>query len=113
MRLSTPILFCTFCLLLAGRDVYTGFISQDTHASFLLFFYCMGATILASFVYGLRTGVFNILQNFAQLTNIQKKTFLNLGLATCVVYGATILGIFNLNVPVFAAVDYGAMPIAT
>ena len=109
--------FLTFCILLALRDALTQLMFQKDAGAIdpvlMLFVYCWVATSLALLFHSLRKGFFNPISKWRGYSSKQQRTFAKLGLATWLVYAATIWGIYLIGAPVFNVIDYAAMPLIT
>jgi drug/metabolite transporter (DMT)-like permease len=113
-QLPAPLLFGTFCFLVASRDVLSHrLLTQNVDVVFLLTAYTVSASVFAWCFRLLRTGSPAFISPFRLLPKKQKVVFLKLGIATWLVYVVTMFGISKLTAPLFNAVDYGAMPLMT
>ncbi|WP_395744204.1 DMT family transporter [Prosthecobacter sp.] len=108
------LLFSVFCLLLASRDAFSHLLlAQAVDPIVLLTVYCTSACIFALIFRIWRTRSLDFKNVFVELPRSQKFLFLKLGVATWIVYVATIFGIQSLGAAPFNLIDYGAMPILT
>jgi drug/metabolite transporter (DMT)-like permease len=129
---SASVYFLLFVALLAFRDVLielflTARNGANVPASLMLAVYCATATGLAWLFHVIqaysptirpsrrveRERSINPWRHWIKLSGTQRRRFLKLGIATWVVYAATIWGIGFVGAPVFDLVDYAWMPLLT
>lgn len=114
MKLPVLLIFALFCILLAVRDAFSHFLLiKEIDPVYLLTVYCASACVFAWVFRVWRTRSLGVLKVFYGLPRSQKLLLLKLGVATWVVYVATVFGIQSLGAAAFNLIDYGAMPIFT